>query len=281
MDEEINEWDVSEDLTEDDLDFDTSKISKPSSAPGSKLEQIVSVQTQSTSVQSNPVQSFPSKENPLFSGTFTDERDKESKNSIEESKNQDEFKKSTSLGQLGKDASQKQNPKSGKTYRKCQRKFKEMIINRELKNEELEKQQGDLKHRLNILECSMPAVMVWNIWRMAQGTCVPNLQRVMEKQFQGPASGEVYCPRTPSRHFDCRVREVEAERKEAQRRMDEARNLWTEKEALLEDKMRRLGEVKILQEEMKEKIEKLTVEAQKLKEAYKVEDEDDRSCEAG
>ncbi|XP_061935063.1 probable serine/threonine-protein kinase kinX [Apis cerana] len=281
MDEEINEWDVSEDLTEDDLDFDTSKISKPSSAPGSKLEQIVSVQTQSTSVQSNPVQSFPSKENPLFSGTFTDERDKESKNSIEESKNQDEFKKSTSLGQLGKDASQKHNPKSGKTYRKCQRKFKEMIINRELKNEELEKQQGDLKHRLNILECSMPAVMVWNIWRMAQGTCVPNLQRVMEKQFQGPASGEVYCPRTPSRHFDCRVREVEAERKEAQRRMDEARNLWTEKEALLEDKMRRLGEVKILQEEMKEKIEKLTVEAQKLKEAYKVEDEDDRSCEAG
>ena len=264
MDDEINEWDVSEDMTEDDLDYDTSKI--PSSIPGSKVE-YSSVHTQNTSVQSNP------KENPFS----MDEYDTD----IQESKNQEEFKKSTSLGQLDKDASQKQNPKSGKTYRKCQRKFKEMIINRELKNEELEKQQGDLKHRLNILECSMPAVMEWNIWRMAQGTCVPNLQRIMEKQFQGPASGEVYCPKTPSRHFDCRVREVEAERKEAQRRMDEARNLWTEKEALLEDKMRRLGEVKILQEEMKEKIEKLTVEAQKLKEAYKVEDEDDRSCEAG
>lgn len=265
MDEEINEWDVGEDTMEDDSD--ASKISEPSSAPRSNLEYTSSVPTQDTSIQSNP------KENPFSDGT--DEHDTQG------SKNQEDFKKSTSLGQLGKDGSQKQNPKSGKTYRKCQRKFKEMIINRELKNEELEKQQGDLKHRLNILECSMPAVMVWNIWRMAQGTCVPNLQRIMEKQFQGPASGEVYCPKTPSRHFDCRVREVEAERKEAQRRMDEAKNLWTEKEALLEDKMRRLGEVKILQEEMKGKIEKLTVEAQKLKEAYKVEDEDDRSCEAG
>lgn len=266
MSEEINKWDVDEDTMEDD--FDASKISEPLSAPGSKLEHIGSIQTQDTSIQSNP------KEDP-FSGIATDEFD------IQESKNQDEFKKSTSLGQLGKDSSQKQNPKSGKSYRKCQRKFKEMIMNREQKNEELEKQQGDLKHRLNILECSMPAVMVWNIWRMAQGTCVPNLQRVMEKQFQGPASGEVYCPRTPSRHFDCRVREIEAERKEAQRRMEEAKNLWSEKEALLDDKMKRLDEVKIIQEEMKGKIEKLTVEAQKLKEAYKPEDEDDRSCVAG
>ena len=76
MDDEINEWDVSEDMTEDDLDYDTSKI--PSSIPGSKVE-YSSVHTQNTSVQSNP------KENPFS----MDEYDTD----IQESKNQEDVSK--------------------------------------------------------------------------------------------------------------------------------------------------------------------------------------------
>ncbi|KOC68014.1 Myosin light chain kinase, smooth muscle [Habropoda laboriosa] len=165
-------------------------------------------------------------------------------------------------------------------YRQCNKRFREIIGKRALKNEELEKQQGDLKQRLNILECSMPAVMVWNIWRMSQGGSVPSLQRVVEKQFQGPASGEVYCPSTPSRHFDCRVREIEAERKQAEKRVEEARALWSEKMAVLEDKSRRLEEARKVQEETKQRIEQLSAEVKRLKEAAsKVED--DGSCETG
>ncbi|XP_026674937.1 formin-like protein 5, partial [Ceratina calcarata] len=184
--------------------------------------------------------------------------------------------KPTSLEELGRERAQRVK---AKIYRQCHRRFREIIGKREMKNEELEKQQGDLKHRLNMLECSMPAVMVWNIWRMSQGNCVPNLKRVMEKQFLGPAAGEVYCPSTPSRHFDCRVREIEAERKQAQKRVEEARALWSEKTSLLEERSKRLEEVKRIQEETKLKIEQLIIEAKRLKEAAKIED--DGSCETG
>lgn len=201
------------------------------------------------------------------------------------SKSQEEFRKSQEIGLNDKkpsldELSKDKVPKTTKMYRQCHRRFREIIGKRELRNVELEKHQGDLKKRLNILECSMPAVMVWNMWRMSQGTCVPGLQRIMEKQFEGPASGEVYCPSTPSRHFDCRVREVEAERKQAQKRMQDAKALCAEKEAALEDRNKRLEEAKQLQQEIKLRIEQLTAEVQKLREtAAKVED--DGQCETG
>ncbi|KAK2583590.1 hypothetical protein KPH14_009533 [Odynerus spinipes] len=157
----------------------------------------------------------------------------------------------------------------------CGRQFREIIGKRESKKEELEKREGDLRQRLDVLECSMPAVMVWNVWqRMAQGGPVPNLHRLMEKQFRAPAAGEVCCPRSPSQHYDCRVREIEAERKEAQRRLEEARELWLDKEAKLKDRREKLEEAKRIQEERKEKLERLTKEASELREALKKMDEE-------
>lgn len=206
----------------------------------------------------------------------------------ETSKSQEVIKKSPELSLTGKQSSldrltekkeSVQRTKISKWQRQCNRQFRDMIGKREMKNEELERQQGDLRQRLNILECSMPAVMVWNIWRMTQGANAPGLQQVLEKQFQGPASGEVYCPTTPSRHFDCRVREAEAERKQAQKRAEEARSLWAEKMANLEDREKRLQEARKLQEEQQKKIEQLTTEVQKLREARSTED--DGACEAG
>lgn len=189
--------------------------------------------------------------------------------------------KKPSLDQLGMDKPQQSlKTRPARLHRQCQRRFREIIGKREMKNEELEKQEGDLRQRLNILECSMPAVMVWNIWRMTQCGSGPSLQRVLEKQFQGPASGEVYCPSTPSRHFDCRVREVEAERKQAQKRVEEAKTLWAEKMATLEEREKKLEEAKKVQEEQKVRIQQLTAEAKKLKEAASVA-EDDGSCETG
>ncbi|KAK1123661.1 hypothetical protein K0M31_008359 [Melipona bicolor] len=192
------------------------------------------------------------------------------------SKSQEQLRKSredekSSLGQL-------QRSKATKLHRQCHRRFREMIGKRELRNVELEKQQGDLKQRLNVLECSMPAVMVWNMWRMSRGGCVPGLERALERQFEGPASGEACCPSTPSRHFDCRVREAEAERKQALKRMEDARDLWAEKEAALEDRNRRLEEAKKLREDTELKIGQLSAEVQKLREAA-VKVENDGDCE--
>ncbi|CAD1471991.1 unnamed protein product, partial [Heterotrigona itama] len=197
------------------------------------------------------------------------------------SKSQEEFGKSRensldskkpSLGQLA------QRSKTTKLYRQCHRRFREMIGKRELRNIELERQQGDLKQRLNVLECSMPAVMVWNMWRMSRAGCVPELGRALERQFEGPASGEACCPSTPSRHFDCRVREAEAERKQALKKMEDARALWAEKEAALEDRNRKLVEAKRLREDTEMKIGQLTAEVQKLRQAA-VKVEDDGACE--
>lgn len=186
--------------------------------------------------------------------------------------------KQSSLDQLVEKVSG-QKSKFAKCYRQCNRQFREIIGKREMRNEELEKQQGDLRERLNILECSMPAVMIWNVWRMTKGTGVPSLKKVLEKQFEGPAAGEEYCPSTPSRHFDCRVREAETERKQAYKRAEEARTLWSQKLASLEEKEKRVREARKLQEEQRARIEQLTSEAQKLREARRAEE--DGSCEAG
>ncbi|XP_043670879.1 probable serine/threonine-protein kinase kinX [Vespula pensylvanica] len=169
-----------------------------------------------------------------------------------------------------------------KRFGHSNRKFREILGKRESKKEELEKREGNLRQRLDVLECSMPAVMVWNVWeRMSQGAPVPNLHRLMEKQFRTPAAGEVYCPSTPSRHYDCRVREIEAERKAAQRRLDEARLLWLEKEVKLKERREKLEDAKRIQKERKEKIERLTNEAKKLKEALKKVNEEDITGECG
>lgn len=166
--------------------------------------------------------------------------------------------------------------------RRCQKHFREMIGLHEMKNEELERKEGDLRQRLEMLECSMPAVMVWNIWRMAQGAPVPNMRQVVEKQFQGFGSGCAPCPSTPSQHYDCRVRQIEAERKRAQRRADEARALCSEKEFALGERKRKLEEAKKIQTLHKERIEKLKMDVQELNKLKQQEKEaEETSCETG
>ncbi|XP_043515667.1 titin-like [Frieseomelitta varia] len=227
--------------------------------------------------EAEPSEALPSaRDNPRGSPSAGANRSQQEPNEEKVSKSQEELRKSRedekpNLGQL-------QRSKATKLHRQCHRRLREMIGKRELRNVELERQQGDLKQRLNVLECSMPAVMVWNMWRMSRGGCVPGLERALRRQFEGPASGEACCPSTPSRHFDCRVREAEAERKQALKRMEDARALWAEKEATLEDRSRKLEEAKRLREDTQLKIGQLSAEVQKLREAA-VKVEDDGACE--
>ncbi|KAM0733983.1 Zonadhesin [Formica fusca] len=169
---------------------------------------------------------------------------------------------------------------SGKRMR--QRPFCDIVDNREQRREELEKMEGDLQKRLDILECSMPAVMVWNILKMSQGAPVCSIGRILEKQFKH--TRELSCRSTPSCHYDCRVREVEAERKLALKKTEEARTLWSEKLATLEKRKRELEEARRIQEEQKNAIGRLNEEAKALREAIEkktMEVNTDESCQYG
>ncbi|XP_011685193.1 PREDICTED: DNA ligase 1-like, partial [Wasmannia auropunctata] len=147
---------------------------------------------------------------------------------------------------------------------RCQRPLRDIIGKREQRREELEKVEGDLRQRLDMLECSMPAVMVWNTWRMSQGAPACRIKHILEKQFKD--TGELSCRSTPSCHYDCRVREVEAERKLALKKVEEARTLWSEKLATLEERERKLGEARKIQEEQRNAIERLNEESRVLRE---------------
>ncbi|XP_011054371.1 PREDICTED: titin-like [Acromyrmex echinatior] len=149
--------------------------------------------------------------------------------------------------------------------RRCQRPLRDIIGKREQRREELEKMEGDLRQRLDMLECSIPAVMIWNIWRMSQGAPVCRIKRILEKQFKD--TRELSCRSTPSCHYDCRVREVEAERKLALKKVEEARTLWSEKLATLEERKRKLDEARKIQEEQRNAIERLNEENRMLQEA--------------
>lgn len=148
---------------------------------------------------------------------------------------------------------------------RCQRPLRDIIGKREQRREELDKMEGDLRQRLDMLECSIPAVMVWNIWRMSQGAPGCRIKRILEKQFK--ETRELSCRSTPSCHYDCRIREVEAERKLALKKVEEARTLWSEKLATLEERKRKLDEARKIQEEQKNAIEQLNEETRVLQQA--------------
>ena len=59
-----------------------------------------------------------------------------------------------------------------------------------------------------MLECSMPAVMAWKAWRTQSSP-----EAVRELVAEAAAEATNACRITPSRHYDCRVREIEAQRK--------------------------------------------------------------------
>ncbi|XP_024943716.1 FK506-binding protein 5-like [Cephus cinctus] len=165
--------------------------------------------------------------------------------------------------------------------RRCQKHFREMIGKHESRNDQLERRESDLRKRLEILECSVPAVTVWNIWRMSQGAPISSIQRVIEKQFKGPIEERKIFPSTPSQHYDCRVREVEAERKQAQRRAEEARALWAQKEVALADKKRKIEEARKAQEDRKKEVARLEAEAKEAREALEKAKGDEVGCTEG
>ncbi|XP_070510368.1 myosin heavy chain, non-muscle [Cardiocondyla obscurior] len=159
--------------------------------------------------------------------------------------------------------------------RQCRRSLRNIIDEQEHRREELDKMKGDLRQRLGMLECSIPAVMVWNIWRKSQGAPVCKIKRILEKQFKD--ARELSCRSTPSCHYDCRIREIEAERKLALKKVEKARTLWSEKLATLEERKRKLDEARRIQEEQKSAIERLNEETKVLREAM----EEEEPCQCG
>ncbi|XP_032451994.1 uncharacterized protein LOC103316015 isoform X2 [Nasonia vitripennis] len=143
--------------------------------------------------------------------------------------------------------------------RRCQSRIKELIGKHELKNERLGQREGQLSQRLQMLECTVPAVAVWR----ARQSSPETLRKLVEvaTTTKTTAAG---CRITPSRHYDCRVREIEAQRKEAHRRAEEARSLWLEREAVLQSQRARVELARQQQAERRLRMDQLTAEARKL-----------------
>ncbi|KYN10751.1 PREDICTED: intracellular protein transport protein USO1-like [Trachymyrmex cornetzi] len=157
---------------------------------------------------------------------------------------------------------------------RCQRPLRDIIGKREQRKEELKKMEGGLRQRLDMLECLIPAVM------MSQGAPVCRIKRILEKQFKD--TRELSCRSTPSCHYDCRVREIEAERKLALKKVEEARTLWSEKLATLKERKKKLDEARKIQEEQRNAIERLNEENRMLQEAMeKKAIEMDELCQCG
>lgn len=192
----------------------------------------------------------------------------------------------TLLEEISSDRSKREIENSGNIgdmattgRRGCQRPLRDIIGKRQQRREELEKMEGDLRQRLDMLECSMPAV-VWNFWRLSQGAPVCKIKRILEKLFKDTRN--LSCRSTPSCHYDCRVREIEAERKLALKRAEEARTLWSEKLATLEVRKRKLDEARKIQEEQRNAIERLNEESRVLWEmSEKRAMEMEESCQCG
>lgn len=164
--------------------------------------------------------------------------------------------------------------------RRRQRPFCDMIGKRRQQREKLEKMEGDLRQRLDMLECSMPAMMAWNICRMTQGMSACRIRHTLEEHFK--AASELPPRDTPSCHYDCRVREVEAERKLALKKLEEARALWAEKVQVLEERKQQLEEARGVQEEQRNAMERLNEEIEALREAAEKEEAaDEESCRHG
>lgn len=175
------------------------------------------------------------------------------------------------------DDARRDSLRRGKTVaRRRQRPFCDIIGKREQRRDELEKVEGDLRQRLDMLECSMPAVMAWNVWRMTQGVSACGIKRILEKHFK--AAGKLPARGTPSCHYDCRVREIEAERKLALKKVEEARAVWTEKMQALEERQKKVEEARKIQEGQRNAMEQLNKELEALHEAMEKAEAEDESC---
>lgn len=104
--------------------------------------------------------------------------------------------------------------------------------------------------------------------------------------YRGDQTCPVWCDGSienrPSRHYDLRVRETEAERKIAEKRTEDARSLWIEKKAALKEKMKKLGAVERIVSDRTELMNKLTKDLEDIdKQNAQMEDADSIDCECG
>ncbi|XP_025163880.1 uncharacterized protein LOC112590721 [Harpegnathos saltator] len=167
--------------------------------------------------------------------------------------------------------------KPGKPARPRHRPFCELLGKREQRREQLGKLEGELRQRLDVLECSIPAVMACNVWRMTQGAPACAARRLLEQCFTAASELPSACS-SPSRHYDCRVREVEAERKLALKKAEEARALWTEKAQALEEREREVEKARRIQAAQEDAMGRLNEELEALRAAVEKEEAEDGEC---
>ncbi|XP_011305342.1 uncharacterized protein [Fopius arisanus] len=133
--------------------------------------------------------------------------------------------------------------------------FCQLIGKRETKTTELSKRERDLRRRLEMLECWMPAVTMMGM--MTRDIKADEIAGVIDKQVAGMTLS-CLCPNsTLSQHRDVRIREVEGKRKKAMMRFEEARKLLNEKQTAVDRQNERIEEARRTRVMMEERVKLL------------------------
>lgn len=137
----------------------------------------------------------------------------------------------------------------------CPDGFCDMIGQRKARNEQLCQRELELRQRLTTLECWMPTVTLLKI--MTGGLDPSNICDVIGEQAATMSLSHVQPRATLSQHKDSRVRDVDAERKAAQRKLEEARILLREKQLAIEERAKQIEEAKRKRKELERRLEEL------------------------
>ncbi|XP_063988763.1 uncharacterized protein LOC135168477 [Diachasmimorpha longicaudata] len=133
--------------------------------------------------------------------------------------------------------------------------FCQLIARRETKTTELSKRERDLRRRLEMLECWLPAVTLMGVMRGDMKA--DDITRAIDKQA-AEMTMSCMCPNSrPSQHRDVRIREAEEKRKKAERRLEEARKLLQEKQRAVDEQNERIDEAKRRKVKLEERMKEL------------------------
>ncbi|XP_023714854.1 protein MLP1 homolog isoform X5 [Cryptotermes secundus] len=141
---------------------------------------------------------------------------------------------------------------------KAQLNYFEALVNKyEQRNYDLEEREVELRHRLEMLENSMPVLLMWNMWRLMQNTEISRVEvtdamssalvKASTGSCVGDSDGSVLntslqlsvrrCPAYPDVVHSSRLRDVEQEQEKTLAERHETENTWRTTEEWLRSRL--------------------------------------------
>lgn len=186
-----------------------------------------------------------------------------------EGKEEEEEKEKSNNPLKGPDLNPNKNKSSHKQFKCCPEGFCELVARRKHRTDKLLERQAEISTRLATLETWLPMITVNKIM---QSDCDPqNVIKYIEEQA---AIMSAVTNQSTSRHETQEIGGLEAERKEALRRHEEARTVLHEKQLQLKKLNEQIEDAKRKQEELQRKIYEAERNNEQLRNRDQLEDDE-------